>query len=131
MITKEQALEALESMDDFARMADVDPVGPYRVLKDYIEQLEAQLDRRGLPQAWGYFNKKTGTMDGFLDISAVEKEGHAWPDTHDALLLYTAPPVPEIMTADKVEWLEDSSKTLYLSGWKDCIKAMLAAQEGS
>lgn len=34
--TKEQALEALDSMDDFARMADIDAIGPRKVLDDYI-----------------------------------------------------------------------------------------------
>lgn len=33
-----RALEALENMDDFARMdTGVDPVGPYKVLRDFIE----------------------------------------------------------------------------------------------
>jgi hypothetical protein len=37
--SKAAALEALESMDDFARMdVGVDPVGPYKVLKDFIEE---------------------------------------------------------------------------------------------
>jgi hypothetical protein len=30
------ALEALEDMDDFARMANIDPYGPYAVLRNYI-----------------------------------------------------------------------------------------------
>ncbi len=34
--TKAQALEALDSMDDFARIADIDAIGPRKVLKDYI-----------------------------------------------------------------------------------------------
>lgn len=38
MITKEEALEALESLDDCARMADIEPIGPYNVLKQFIEE---------------------------------------------------------------------------------------------
>lgn len=37
MITKEQALEAIEDMDDFARMADIEPIGAYNVLKQFVE----------------------------------------------------------------------------------------------
>lgn len=40
IITKEEALECLEDMDDFARIADVAPIGPYNLLKRYIEQSE-------------------------------------------------------------------------------------------
>lgn len=39
-VTKEEALESLEDMDDFARMADIAPIGPYNLLKRYIEQSE-------------------------------------------------------------------------------------------
>lgn len=31
------ALDALESMDDFARMANITPTGPYNVLKAFID----------------------------------------------------------------------------------------------
>lgn len=38
MITKEEALECLEDMDDYARMTcGVDPIGPYNALKEFIE----------------------------------------------------------------------------------------------
>jgi len=41
-VTKEQALEALESMDDYARMEiGVTAQGPYNVLKKFIEQQTA------------------------------------------------------------------------------------------
>ena len=33
---KQQALEALDSMDDFARMADINAFGPHKVLEDFI-----------------------------------------------------------------------------------------------
>jgi len=39
-ITAERALEALENMDDFARMAGIDPYGPYGVLKKFIKQFQ-------------------------------------------------------------------------------------------
>lgn len=39
-ITKGEALEALENMDDICRMADVIPHGPYSVLREYIQQQE-------------------------------------------------------------------------------------------
>ena len=38
MITKEEALACLEDIDDFARMADIAPIGPYNTLKEFIEQ---------------------------------------------------------------------------------------------
>jgi ribulose bisphosphate carboxylase small subunit len=37
-VTKEDALEALDNIDDYARMAGIDPIGPYKVLKDFIEK---------------------------------------------------------------------------------------------
>lgn len=40
MITKETALECLEDMDDYARMANIEPIGPYTTLKEYIEQTD-------------------------------------------------------------------------------------------
>ena len=33
---KQKALEALDSMDDFARMANIDPIGPRKILEDFI-----------------------------------------------------------------------------------------------
>lgn len=39
MITKQQALEAVEDMDDFARMeASIEPIGAYNILKRFIEE---------------------------------------------------------------------------------------------
>lgn len=40
MITKEQALATIEDMDDFARMADIEPIGAYNTLRQYVEQTE-------------------------------------------------------------------------------------------
>lgn len=38
-VSIEDALEALEEMDDYARMEiGVEPFGPYKVLKTFIEQ---------------------------------------------------------------------------------------------
>ena len=36
---KAELLEALEDMDDFARMANIEPIGAYNTLKDGIEYL--------------------------------------------------------------------------------------------
>lgn len=47
MITKEQALEALDSLDDYARMdVSVDAYGPRRVLEQYIEQRDSEFQRK-------------------------------------------------------------------------------------
>ena len=45
MITKEQALEVLEDMDDFARMSNIEPIGHYNLLQRYIEQQEYRIKR--------------------------------------------------------------------------------------
>ena len=38
-VTKSQALDALESLDDYARMGEsIEPIGPYTILKRYIEE---------------------------------------------------------------------------------------------
>ena len=38
-VSIEEAIEALESIDDCARMdIGVNPIGPYKVLKSFIEQ---------------------------------------------------------------------------------------------
>jgi len=44
MITKEQALEAIEDMDDFARMANIEPIGAYKTLITYVEQSEKKIE---------------------------------------------------------------------------------------
>lgn len=36
----EKARQALEDMDDFARMANINPVGPYHVLEKFINEVE-------------------------------------------------------------------------------------------
>ena len=41
-VTKKQAMEALDNMDDYARMADIDPIGPHATLKRFIEQQEEE-----------------------------------------------------------------------------------------
>lgn len=38
MITEEQALAAIEDMDDFARMADIEPIGAYSTLKQFVQE---------------------------------------------------------------------------------------------
>lgn len=39
--TKEQALEALEDLDDFSRMeCGVEPIGAYNCLSDYIRNVD-------------------------------------------------------------------------------------------
>ena len=43
-ITAKQAREALDNMDDYARMdAGVDAIGPRKVLEDYITETDRQL----------------------------------------------------------------------------------------
>lgn len=42
MITQQQALEALDNMDDYARMAGIDAKGPREVLRQYIQQSAPQ-----------------------------------------------------------------------------------------
>jgi ribulose bisphosphate carboxylase small subunit len=39
-ITTRQARIALDNMDDYARMANIDPHGPRGVLEQFIEQVE-------------------------------------------------------------------------------------------
>lgn len=43
------------------------------------------------PVGYGYFHKETAQMDGWLEITEADSEGHAWPDTHEPKLLYTHP----------------------------------------
>ena len=38
MITQQQALEALDNMDDYARMGGIVPSGAFQILRQYIEQ---------------------------------------------------------------------------------------------
>jgi len=50
MITTEQAKEALEDMDDYARMdVGVIPTGPYEVLKEFISQYHDLMKVKTLP----------------------------------------------------------------------------------
>lgn len=36
----EKARQALEDMDDYARMANINPAGPYHVLEKFINEVE-------------------------------------------------------------------------------------------
>lgn len=46
MITKQQALEALDNLDDYARMdVGVDAIGSRRVLREYIEQSAKEIEK--------------------------------------------------------------------------------------
>jgi len=45
----DEALSALDHMDDFARMADIDPIGPRNILLTFIEQVRN--DRTAQPAA--------------------------------------------------------------------------------
>lgn len=45
MLTKEEALELLNDLDDYARMqVAVDPYGPFNALKQYIEDINWKLN---------------------------------------------------------------------------------------
>lgn len=45
MLTKEEALELLHDMDDYARMQiSVDPYGPFNALNQYIEDVNWKLN---------------------------------------------------------------------------------------
>lgn len=47
-----EARTALDSMDDYARMADINPHGPRGVLEQFIEQVErVEVSCRWLPDA--------------------------------------------------------------------------------
>ncbi len=37
-VTDVQAMMALENMDDFARMAGIEPIGAYKILREFILQ---------------------------------------------------------------------------------------------
>ena len=43
MNEEDELMEALENMDDYARMADINQIGAYKTLKDGIETLRAKL----------------------------------------------------------------------------------------
>jgi len=85
-VTREQALEALESLDDFARMnVSVDPVGPRETLRRFIES--AALAQQEAAEPVGFHDKD-------------QPEGIAWcpgyPDKlRDITPLYTTPPAPQ------------------------------------
>ena len=77
---KQQALEALDSMDDFARMADIDAIGPRKVLEDFIsnsytaDQLR-QAKVEALREAADKFDKKAGcanAVGGCSTLSAID-----------------------------------------------------------
>lgn len=47
----EQAREALESIDDCARMdVGINPIGPYSVLEEFINEVELLLKRNSIKQ---------------------------------------------------------------------------------
>ena len=56
MLNIEVAREALESMDDFAKMdVGVNPIGPYNVLQDFINEVERLLHYNAIKQTPALF----------------------------------------------------------------------------
>lgn len=66
--TKEQALEALEDLDDFSRMeCGVEPIGAYNCLSSYIQNVDAFPAFKMSPPVL-QFNDDKGNTIGVLEI---------------------------------------------------------------
>ncbi len=86
------------------------------------------------PVGYGYFHKETAQMDGWLEITEADSEGHAWPDTHEPKPLYTHPApakVPEVNFDDvPVSVKELTPEAAWICGYYAYREAMLEAQGG-
>lgn len=106
------------------------------ILADEITRLRAQLgEAEGQePVGYGYFHKETAQMDGWLEITEADSEGHAWPDTHEPKPLYTHPApakVPEVNFDDvPVSVKELTPEAAWICGYYAYREAMLEAQGG-
>lgn len=75
MISKEQATEALNHMDDFARMdLGVDPIGPRKTLQEFINQKE---DAQAYPAEEKRLLDVVGDMAGILEAVGAFVAGGA------------------------------------------------------
>lgn len=79
MITKEQALQCLEDMDDYARMASVESISLYSTLKEYIEQTDKKLQA---------FNKLLESCEECEDFDGWLAFMVSADDYHEALSIY-------------------------------------------
>lgn len=79
MITKEIALECLEDMDDYARMANIEPIGPYNTLKEYIEQTDKKLQA---------FNRLLESCEECEDFDGWAAFMISADDYHEAMNIY-------------------------------------------
>jgi hypothetical protein len=106
-------------------------------LEDEITRLRALLEG-GDAVGYGYFDKDSGRMDGWVDKAEVEQDGHVFTLTHTPKLLYThpAPVVPEdyvLVPIEPTQHMIDEarySRTCWVSGKDDSgsiYKAMLSA----
>ncbi|MCB4358475.1 hypothetical protein [Quatrionicoccus australiensis] len=85
-LTEEQlrALEALESMDDFARMdTGVEPIGPYKVLREFIESPIAQpasapSEQKLVALPFAIFDQEMADLRRFHECS-MDNEGYDVP----------------------------------------------------
>lgn len=67
--TKEQALEALEDLDDFSRMeCGVEPIGAYNCLSSYIQSTDTSPSTFKMPPPVIQFNDDKGNTIGVLEI---------------------------------------------------------------
>ena len=80
MPTKEQTLEALDAMDDYARMeAGVDPIGPREALRKFIEQSAADLARVT-------HERDEALADAVRLRAAIDNIAAVWDDPHSSLV---------------------------------------------
>lgn len=79
MITKEIALECLEDMDDYARMANIESIRPYNTLKEYIEQTDKKLQS---------FNRLLESCEECEDFDGWAAFMISADDYHEAMNIY-------------------------------------------
>lgn len=116
------ALEALDSMDDFARMANIDAVGPLKVLRDFIENAALAQLEQAEPVAW--WTRTNGRIR--LTTCPQDYFDNEWQP------LYAAPPKRQPLTDKRIEALfkRHFPKTTMSRAWVNFARAVERAITG-
>ena len=79
MITKETALECLDDMDEYSRLVNIEHIGPYYTIKEYIEQTDKKLQA---------FNRLLESCEECEDFDGWAAFMISADDYHEAMNVY-------------------------------------------
>lgn len=113
MITKEQALEALDNLEDYSMMeCGVNPIGPMKALTEYVEQMEAIV--KAAIEVASSFN------DTCLSMVTVARDVENLTNVLEEFKLKSdKDKLTELLTSFNVGW-RDKPEGIKVGGWHEC-----------